>query len=63
MAALDPRTLISQYGHTAWRAQDGFMTIQIDNNFEISVVRKRGIPQDSEPDLQGVSAAKNISAA
>jgi len=24
MAALDPHTLISQYGHTAWRAQDGF---------------------------------------
>ena len=22
--ALDPHTLISQYGHTAWRAQDGF---------------------------------------
>lgn len=25
MAALDPHTLISQYGHTAWRAQDGFI--------------------------------------
>lgn len=24
MAALDPHTLLSQYGHTAWRAQDGF---------------------------------------
>ncbi|HLB92010.1 MAG TPA: hypothetical protein VJK27_06700, partial [Terriglobales bacterium] len=24
MAALDPHTLISQYGHTAWRTQDGF---------------------------------------
>ena len=24
MAALNPHTLISQYGHTAWRAQDGF---------------------------------------
>jgi len=39
------------------------MTIQIDNNFQISAVRKRGIPQDSKPDLQGASAAKNISAA
>jgi hypothetical protein len=39
------------------------VTIQIDSNFEISVVRKRGIPQDSEPDLQGASAAKNISVA
>lgn len=39
------------------------MTIQIDNNFEISVVRKRGMPQDSEPDLQGASVAKNIRAA
>jgi ligand-binding sensor domain-containing protein len=26
IAALDPRTLISQYGHTAWRAQDGFIS-------------------------------------
>lgn len=25
MAALDPHTLISQYGHTAWRGQDGFI--------------------------------------
>jgi signal transduction histidine kinase/ligand-binding sensor domain-containing protein len=24
MAALDPHTLISQFGHTAWRMQDGF---------------------------------------
>lgn len=39
------------------------MTIQIDSNFAISVVHKRGMPQDSEPDLQGSSAAKTISAA
>jgi ligand-binding sensor domain-containing protein len=26
MAALDPHTRISQYGHTAWRAQDGFVS-------------------------------------
>ena len=26
MAALDPHTLISQYGHTVWRAQDGFIS-------------------------------------
>jgi hypothetical protein len=39
------------------------MTIQIDNNFEISVVCKRGIPQGSEPDPQGARAAKNISSA
>jgi signal transduction histidine kinase/ligand-binding sensor domain-containing protein len=26
MAALDPHTLISQYGHTAWRAQDAFIS-------------------------------------
>jgi signal transduction histidine kinase/ligand-binding sensor domain-containing protein len=25
MAALDPHTLISQYAHTAWRVQDGFI--------------------------------------
>jgi signal transduction histidine kinase/ligand-binding sensor domain-containing protein len=25
MAAVDPHTLISQYGHTAWRLQDGFI--------------------------------------
>jgi hypothetical protein len=39
------------------------MTIQIDNKFEISVVRQRGMPQDSEPDLRAASAAKNISTA
>jgi hypothetical protein len=39
-----------------------YMTIQIDNNSEISVVRKQGIPQDFVLDLQGASAAKNISA-
>jgi hypothetical protein len=38
------------------------MTIQIDN-CEVSVVRKRGMPQGHEPDLQGVSAAENIGAA
>jgi len=26
MAAVDPHTLLSQYGHTAWRAQDGFVS-------------------------------------
>src|SRR5215813_13223093 len=25
MAAVDPHRLISQYGHTAWRTQDGFL--------------------------------------
>jgi hypothetical protein len=39
------------------------MTIQIDNKFEVSVVRKRELTQDSEPDLQWASTAKNISAA
>jgi hypothetical protein len=39
------------------------MTIQIDNNFEVSVVRKPGIPQDSEPDLHGPNTAGNINAA
>ncbi len=34
------------------------LTIQIDNNSEISVVRKRGIPQHSEPDLQGEARRK-----
>ena len=24
--AVDPHTLISQYGHTAWRIQDGFLS-------------------------------------
>jgi hypothetical protein len=39
------------------------MTIQIDSDFEISVVRKPDIPQDSQPDLQRASAAESISAA
>jgi signal transduction histidine kinase/ligand-binding sensor domain-containing protein len=26
LAALNPHTLLSQYGHTAWRAQDGFVS-------------------------------------
>jgi len=39
------------------------MTIQIDYDFQISVVRKRAIPQDSDPDLQRARLAKNISAA
>ena len=38
------------------------MTIQINNNFEIRVVRKRGIRPDFEADFQRASAAKNISA-
>ena len=39
------------------------MTIQIDNKFEISVVRKPEITQDSEPDLHVANAVRNISAA
>jgi hypothetical protein len=45
----------------SWCCRD--MTIQIDNHFKISVVRKRGMPHDSEPDLQGASVAKSVSAA
>ena len=37
------------------------MTIRIDNNFEISLVRNREISHDSEPEFQTVSAAKNVS--
>jgi hypothetical protein len=39
------------------------MTIQIDNKFEVSVVRLPGIPQDSDPDLQRARAVNNIGAA
>jgi hypothetical protein len=39
------------------------MTIQIDDSFNISVIRKPGIPHDSERDLHGANAAKNIGAA
>jgi hypothetical protein len=39
------------------------MTIQIDNKFEVSVVRQPGISQDSDLDLQGAIAVNNISAA
>jgi hypothetical protein len=39
------------------------MTIQIDNKLEVRVVRKPGIPQDSDPDLQESSAVNNIGAA
>jgi hypothetical protein len=39
------------------------MTIQIDNHFEVSVVRRGEILQDSKPDFQGPSASKNIRAA
>lgn len=39
------------------------MTIQIDNKFEVSVVRQPEMPQYPEPDPQAASAANDISAA
>lgn len=38
------------------------MTIQIDHKFEVSVVHKPGIRQDSEPGMEMADAAKKISA-
>jgi hypothetical protein len=34
------------------------MTIQIDHRLEVSVIRKPGPPQDSEPNLQGQAQRK-----
>jgi hypothetical protein len=39
------------------------MTIQINNKLEVSVVRKPGVPQGSEPYLQGAGLTKNVNAA
>jgi hypothetical protein len=45
--AVDPHTLISQYGHTAWRMQDGFLSNPESTRPRFRLFRKR-TEQDHE---------------